>query len=63
MYQYDLLHMGDPRAVKERMRMFSSDLTGHISNDPLRNYKYLFVAPLLVEWMLKERIILAISTF
>ncbi len=26
------------------MRMFSSDLTGHISDDPLRNYKYLFVA-------------------
>ena len=24
--------------------MFSSELTGHISDDPLRNYKYLFVA-------------------
>ncbi len=44
MYQYDLLRMGDPRAVKEGVRMFSSDLTGHISDDPLRNYKYLFVA-------------------
>ncbi len=44
MYQYDLLRMGDPRAVKEGVRMFSSNLTGHISDDPLRNYKYLFVA-------------------
>ncbi len=43
-YQYDLLRMGDPKAVQEGMRMFSSDLTGHISDDPLRNYKYLFVA-------------------
>ena len=44
MYQYDLLRMGDPRAVAEGVKMFSSNLTGHISNDPLRNYKYLFVA-------------------
>lgn len=44
MYQYDLLRMGDMRAIEEGMRMFSSDLTGHISDDPLRNYKYLFVA-------------------
>lgn len=44
MYQYDLLRMGDPKAVDEGIRMFSSNLTGHISDDPLRNYKYLFVA-------------------
>lgn len=44
MYQYDLLRMGDPRAVEEGVRMFSSNLPGHISDDPLRNYKYLFVA-------------------
>lgn len=44
MYQYNLLRIGDPRAIEEGMRMFSSDLTGHISDDPLRNYKYLFVA-------------------
>ena len=44
MYQYDLMRMGDPRAVEEGVKMFSSDLTGHISDDPLRNYKYLFVA-------------------
>ncbi len=44
MYQYDLLRMGDPRAVDEGIKMFSSNLPGHISDDPLRNYKYLFVA-------------------
>lgn len=44
MYQYDLLRMGDPGAVEEGVRMFSSSLPGHISEDPLRNYKYLFVA-------------------
>lgn len=44
MYQYDLLRMGDPKAVEEGRRMFSSDLTGHLSDDPIRNYKYLFVA-------------------
>lgn len=44
MYQYDLLRMGDPKAVEEGVRMFSSNLPGHISDDPLRNYKYLFVA-------------------
>ena len=44
MYQYDLLRMGDPRAVDVGRKMFSPELTGHISDDPLRNYKYLFVA-------------------
>ncbi|MCM1381574.1 MAG: AraC family transcriptional regulator [Muribaculaceae bacterium] len=48
MYQYDLLRMGDPKAVDEGIKMFSSDLTGHISDDPLRNYKYLFVASVTV---------------
>lgn len=43
-YQYDLLRMGDPRAVDEGIKMFASNLPGHISDDPLRNYKYLFVA-------------------
>lgn len=36
--------MGDPKAVEEARRMFSSNLTGHVSNEPIRNYKYLFVA-------------------
>ncbi len=44
MYQYNLLRMGDPRAVAEGVRMFGSSLPGHVSDDPVRNYKYLFVA-------------------
>ncbi|MBQ4451263.1 MAG: AraC family transcriptional regulator [Clostridia bacterium] len=43
-YQYELLKAGDLRSVEEARRMFSSNLTGHISEDPLRNVKYLFVA-------------------
>lgn len=44
MYQYDLLRMGNPKAIEEGVKMFSSNLPGHISNNELRNYKYLFVA-------------------
>jgi Response regulator containing CheY-like receiver domain and AraC-type DNA-binding domain len=44
MHQYELLRAGDPAAVKEAVQIFSSNLPGHISDDPLRNYKYLFVA-------------------
>ena len=44
MYQYELLRAGDMQAVEEAKKMFSSNLTGHISEDRLRNYKYLFVA-------------------
>lgn len=44
MLQYQLLQAGDPAAVEEGVRMFASNLTGHISDDPVRNNKYLFVA-------------------
>ena len=44
MYQRDLLRMGALRAVDAVRKMFSSELTGHVSDDLLRNYKYLFVA-------------------
>ena len=44
MYQYDLLRLGNPKAIEEGVKMFSSNLPGHISNNELRNYKYLFVA-------------------
>lgn len=44
MRQYELLRSGDPGAVEEAVRMFSSGLPGHVSEDPVRNYKYLFVA-------------------
>ena len=43
-YQYELLKIGDPRAPEEARRIFASRLTGHVSDDPLRNLKYLFVA-------------------
>lgn len=44
MRQYELLRAGEPAAVEEAVRIFSSSLPGHVSNDPLRQYKYLFVA-------------------
>ncbi|MBQ8972134.1 MAG: helix-turn-helix domain-containing protein [Clostridia bacterium] len=43
-YQYELLKAGDMRAVEEAKRIFASDLPGHVSDDPVRNCKYLFVA-------------------
>ena len=42
--QYELLRAGDPAAVEEAVQMFCSDLPGHVSDDPVRNCKYLFVA-------------------
>jgi AraC-like DNA-binding protein len=44
MLQYRLLAAGDLRAVEEGSRLFASSLPGHVSDDPVRNYKYLFVA-------------------
>ncbi len=44
MRQYEMLRSGDPGAVEEAVRIFASDLPGHVSNDPVRNCKYLFVA-------------------
>ncbi len=44
MRQYELLRAGDPAAVEEATRMFCSNLPGHVSEDPVRNCKYLFVA-------------------
>lgn len=44
MQQYEMLRVGDPNTVEEAVRMFTSDLPGHVSDDPVRNYKYLFVA-------------------
>ena len=35
MYQHDLLRMGGPRAVDTGRKMFSSELTGHVSDDQL----------------------------
>ncbi len=44
MRQYEMLRAGDPGTVDEAVRIFASDLPGHVSNDPIRNCKYLFVA-------------------
>lgn len=44
MRQYEMLRTAEPGAVEEAVRMFSSGLPGHVSDDPVRNYKYLFVA-------------------
>ena len=42
--QYELLRDANPQAVEEGVRAFQAHLQGHLSDDPLRNYKYLFVA-------------------
>lgn len=44
MRQYELMKLGDPAAIPESVRMLSSDLLGHLSDDPIRNMKYLYVA-------------------
>ena len=44
MRQTALLAEGNPKAVEEGTRVFASDKAGHLSDDPLRNCKYLFVA-------------------
>ncbi|MBW3081933.1 helix-turn-helix domain-containing protein [Bifidobacterium phasiani] len=44
MKQFDLMKAGDLAAIGESARMWSSGLTGHVSDDPLRNAQYLFVA-------------------
>lgn len=42
MYRY--IRDGDLRAVKEAQRKFTAEGQGHLSDDPLTNIKYLFVA-------------------
>lgn len=44
MEQYDYLKVGNPKAIEKSIEMFHSNLMGHVSHDPLRNMKYLFVA-------------------
>lgn len=48
MRQYDYLQAGDTRAIAESVHMLSSGLAGHLSDDPLRNMKYLFVASITI---------------
>lgn len=42
-WQFELLKAGDMRAVEEGILRFNSANTGHLSDDPVRNRKYLFV--------------------
>ncbi|MBR1820261.1 MAG: helix-turn-helix domain-containing protein [Clostridia bacterium] len=42
--QYEYIKRGDLRALEEGKRMFEGPTTGSLSDDPVMNYKYLFVA-------------------
>ena len=42
--QYEYVRGGDMRAVEEGARMFNSNSVGHLSDDPVRDKRYLFVA-------------------
>ena len=42
--QYELMRRGDPDAVAEGERMFRGPFTGSLSDDPVKNYRYLFVS-------------------
>ncbi len=42
--QYEYVRDGDMRAVEEGARMFNSNSVGHLSDDPVRDKRYLFVA-------------------
>lgn len=41
---YEYIKQGDVKAVEEGMRIFQSDTVGHLSDHPVRNRQYLFVA-------------------
>ena len=42
--QYEYLRDGDLRSVEESKRLFRTGITGKLSDDPVRDKKYLFVA-------------------
>ena len=42
--QYEYLRDGDIRSVEESKRLFRTGITGHLSDDPVMDKKYLFVA-------------------
>ena len=44
MYQYELIKNGDMRAMEEGKKMFEGESTGLLSDNPVKNYQYLFVA-------------------
>lgn len=44
MLQYEYLKEGNLKAIEEGTKMFSSSIVGNLSENPLRHWKYLFVA-------------------
>ena len=44
LYQYELLKQGNPKALDVSKALFQGPTTGSVSNDPVRNYQFLFVA-------------------
>lgn len=44
LYMYNLIREGNMDAVETSKNMFLSELCGRLSNTPLKNFKYLFVA-------------------
>ena len=44
LYQYELIRRGDMKAAEAGKKMFEGATTGSLSDDPLTNYRYLFVA-------------------
>ena len=42
--QYEYMKNGNPDAIPLSIHLFQGNTTGKLSEDPLRNYKYLFVA-------------------
>ena len=41
---YNMIRDGNMDAVKVAKNLFLSELSGHLSDTPLKNYKYLFIA-------------------
>ena len=44
LYQYELIKNGDMKALEIGKRLFEGPTTGRLSDDPVRNYQFLFVA-------------------
>lgn len=44
LHMYNLIREGNMDAVEVSKNLFLSELCGHLSNTPLKNYKYLFIA-------------------
>lgn len=43
MLQYEYLKVGNPAGIAESAKIFKPEMQGHLSDDPVRNIKYLFI--------------------